>query len=94
MKRCFVISPIGEEGSEIREHADDVLDFIIKPAMEEVGFEAYRADHTYEVGRITEQMYDSILGDDLCIAMLTTRTPTSSTSWPSPSAPPGRPSSW
>ena len=32
-RRCFVISPIGPEGSPVREHADDVDDFIIKPAL-------------------------------------------------------------
>ncbi len=32
MKKCFVISPVGEEGSELREHADNVLDLVIKPA--------------------------------------------------------------
>jgi len=44
-KKCFVISPIGQSGSEVREHADDVFDFIIKPAMAEVGIAVYRADH-------------------------------------------------
>ena len=32
-KKCFVISPIGPPDSEIREHADDVFEYIIKPAM-------------------------------------------------------------
>ena len=75
MKRCFIISPIGEEGSEIREHADDVLDFIIKPAMDEVGYEAYRSDHSHAVGKISDQMFTSILQDDLCIALLTFQNP-------------------
>ena len=29
--KCFVISPIGLPGSEIREQADAVLDYIIEP---------------------------------------------------------------
>jgi hypothetical protein len=70
-KRCFVISPIGEIGSHTREHADDVFDFIIKPAMDELGIEVYRADHSQQIGRITEQMFNSILGEDLCVAILT-----------------------
>ncbi len=70
-RRCFVISPIAANNSEIREHADDVFDFIIKPAMDELGIEAYRSDHSQEIGRITEQMFNSILDDDLCIAVLT-----------------------
>jgi hypothetical protein len=37
-KRCFVISPIGDPGSEVREHADDVLAEIIVPAAEEAGY--------------------------------------------------------
>lgn len=75
MKRCFLISPIGPEGSEIREHADDVLDFIIKPAMEELGYAAYRSDHSHAVGKISDQMFHSILEDDLCVALLTFQNP-------------------
>ena len=44
-RRCFVISPIGAERSEVREHADDVFEFIIKPAMDQLGINAYRSDH-------------------------------------------------
>ncbi len=71
MKRCFVISPIGSEGSQIREHADDVFDYIIKPAMEECNIQAFRSDHLQEPGKITEQMFREILTDDLSIAVLT-----------------------
>lgn len=75
MKRCFLISPIGAEGSEEREHADDVLDFIIKPAMEELGYEVYRSDHSHAVGKISDQMFNSILNDELCVALLTFQNP-------------------
>jgi hypothetical protein len=74
-RRCFVISPIGQPDSEVREHADDVFDYIIKPAMDEVGMAVYRADHDQKVGRITDQMFQSILGDDLCIAILSFQNP-------------------
>jgi hypothetical protein len=74
-KRCFVISPIGAAGSEVREHADDVFHYIIKPAMEEVGLGVYRADHDPQAGRITDHMFDSILKDDLCIAVLSFQNP-------------------
>lgn len=70
-KRCFVISPIGASDSAVREHADDVFEFIIKPAMDELGIYVYRSDHSHELGRITEQMFSSILNDDLCISVLT-----------------------
>ncbi len=74
-KTCFVISPIGEPNSEVREHADDVFDFIIKPAVERTGHIAKRADHEARPGPITEQMYDSLLGDNLLIALLTFHNP-------------------
>ena len=35
-KTCFVISPIGEEGSEIRERSDLVLEFVDKAGRGEV----------------------------------------------------------
>ena len=70
-KRCFVISPIGDEGSEIRDHADDVFEFIIKPALKGTGIKPVRSDHMSETGRITEQMFREILHADLCVAVLT-----------------------
>jgi len=73
--KCFVISPIGASGSEIREHADDVFDYIVKPACEAVGFSPIRADHDTRPGVITEQMYDSILGDQMLIGLLTYHNP-------------------
>ena len=74
-RSCFVISPIGPEGSEVREHADDVFDFIIKPAIDECNLSAYRADQLRDPGRITEQMFGSILQEDFCIALLTGHNP-------------------
>ena len=76
-KNCFVISPIGAPDSDIRNHADDVFQFIIEPAItkfskkHEILFETLRADHQEETGRITEQMFEKILKADLCIAILT-----------------------
>ena len=75
MKKCFVISPIGEEGSEVREHADDVFDYIITPALEECGIRPIRSDHLSEPGLISSQMFDAIINYDMCIAVLTFKNP-------------------
>jgi hypothetical protein len=75
VRKCFVISPIGQEGSAVREHADDVFDYIIKPAMEECGIQPFRADHMREPGMISEQMFQAILSEDLCVAVLTGHNP-------------------
>ena len=68
--KCFVISPIGQPGSPMREHADDVFECIIRPTLKEAEVVGHRADHIKDVGRITRQMYDDILSADFCIALL------------------------
>ena len=68
--KCFIISPIGQPGSPAREHADDVYECIIKPALKEGEIDGHRADHVKDIGRITKQMYDAILNSDFCIAIL------------------------
>jgi hypothetical protein len=70
-KRCFVISPIGAPGSDVRVHADDVYNYIIEPVTKNLGYDTQRGDHMARPGRISEQMYESILHDDLLIAVLT-----------------------
>src|SRR5215470_9053725 len=73
--RCFVISPIGQEGTDVRRHADEVFKHIILPAMKKCGLEPHRSDHLSAPGRISGQMFERILSDDLCIAVLTNHNP-------------------
>lgn len=70
-KQCFVISPIGQENSAVRSHADDVFRFIIEPAMKKFDIVAIRSDHMSEAGRISRQMFREIFTADICIALLT-----------------------
>jgi hypothetical protein len=74
-KRCFVISPIGQEGSDARNHADSVLKHIVRPAAEKCDAIVLRADDLREPGRITEQVFQEILTTDFCIALLTGQNP-------------------
>jgi hypothetical protein len=73
--RCFVISPIGKQGSSAREHADKVFEYIIKPAVEECHLTAVRSDHIDTPGLISTEMYKRILGDEICIVVLTGMNP-------------------
>jgi len=74
-KSCFVIAPIGSEESETRKRSDLVLKHIIKPAAEECGYNAVRADEISEPGVITTQVIQRLIDDDLVIADLTERNP-------------------
>ncbi len=70
-RSCFVISPIGQPDSPVRNHADDVYRFIIRPALEKFGIRPERSDEISETGRITEQMFERIFGADVCVVVLT-----------------------
>ena len=74
-KICFIIAPIGEEGSDIRQRSDQILKHIITPAAKECGFEPIRADQISEPGIITSQIIQHLLDDPLVIADLTGHNP-------------------
>lgn len=73
--KCFVISPIGEEGSEIRKRADQVYKYIISPVCEECGFEAIRVDKVNQSDSITQTIIDYIKESELVIADITGHNP-------------------
>ena len=75
MKKCFVISPIGSEGSKIRKDADEVFKFIIQPAMHKFDITPFRSDHLDKPGKISEQVFQEIKDANLCIADLTGNNP-------------------
>lgn len=74
-KICFVISPIGEEGSETRERSDQVLKHIISSSVELMGYTVIRADKISEPGIITTQIIEHIVDAELVIADLTEKNP-------------------
>ncbi|QZD93928.1 hypothetical protein [Qipengyuania gelatinilytica] len=74
-KVCFVISPIGSEGSDTRKRADKLLKYVIHPVVSPRGYSVERADHLSEPGIITNQIVRKILDADLLIADLSEGNP-------------------
>lgn len=74
-KTCFIVSPIGSEGSEVRKRADQVLKHVVRPPLESRGFKVVRADHIADPGMITTQVIDQIREAELVVADLTGHNP-------------------
>lgn len=76
-KTCFYITPIGEEGSEERRHADLLLGQIVEPAIEELGLDlaVVRADKMTQPGMISQQILQHVLGARLVVADLSFHNP-------------------
>jgi hypothetical protein len=72
---CFYISPIGEDASEHREHADLFLGSIVEPALEEFGLRVVRADKIGRAGMITAQIIEYVLKVKLVVADLSYHNP-------------------
>jgi hypothetical protein len=68
---CFIISPIGDPGSAVREHADKTFDKILVPALTSLGLDPKRVDHHDESGNLTAAIVTRLLESPLCIAVLT-----------------------
>ena len=73
-KTCFVVSIIGNENSAEREHANNVLDYIIKPAVSDE-FDVLRADTLYHSDKIDSKILEYLRTSDLVIADLTNNNP-------------------
>ena len=75
MKKCFVISPIGAEGTEIRKKADETLEFVIEPACKSKSYEVIRSDKITDNGMITQSIIENLLQADIAIADLSNKNP-------------------
>jgi hypothetical protein len=74
-KTCFIISPIGADGSETRKNSDLLYAIILTPVLHECGYEALRADMMPVAGMINPHIIRHIVEDDLAIADLTGMNP-------------------
>lgn len=71
MKNCFVVCPIGEEGTETRKRSDQILKHIIAPVCESEGYEVVRVDKINDSDSINQTIIKHLNESDLVIADLT-----------------------
>lgn len=74
-KICFVISPIGKEGSPERARFDEVFEEIITPAVEKFGYEPISSEKVTNPNIITNDIIQHLYNDPLVVADLTGHNP-------------------
>lgn len=74
-KSCFVVSPIGDEGSATRKRSNGFLREVIRPVTKEYNYDIERADHDKAPGIVTEAIVRKILDADLVVADLHNKNP-------------------
>jgi hypothetical protein len=68
---CFVIAPIGDEGSETRHRSERVFEDVIKPAAKRCGYVPLHAMDVSEPGLITKSIIGLVVRSPLVVADLT-----------------------
>lgn len=74
-KTCFIIAPIGEPKTDVRKRSDQIFDYLIVPALKELGYIPERSDRVPDPGIITTQIIQSLVEAPLVIADLTDHNP-------------------
>lgn len=73
-KKCFIITPIGEDNSDIRRQIDGVIEECIEPVLLDE-FEVFVSHKISTLGSINNQILTHIFEDELVIANLTELNP-------------------
>jgi len=70
-KQCFVITPIGPSDSGVRRSADGLLASVLRPVLNEMGYNVFAAHEISGSGSITKKVIESLLESEMVIANLT-----------------------
>ncbi|WP_259065260.1 hypothetical protein HDF24_01100 [Mucilaginibacter sp. X4EP1] len=71
LKKCFIITPIGESNSETNRKAFGLINAVMKPILEKYQYEPIAASDISSPGSINKQILIRLYEDELVIANLT-----------------------
>lgn len=75
-KKCFIITPIGNENSDIFRKAKGVIENVVKPVLNTYGFDDIKPAYEINIsGMINTQIINRIVNDDLVVVNLTGNNP-------------------
>ncbi|EHU8862204.1 hypothetical protein ACMDZ4_002051 [Enterococcus faecalis] len=74
-KTCFVVCPIGEDGSAERKRSDILLKHFIEPVCTSLNFDVIRVDKINDVDRIDSTIVNYLKTADLVIADMSDHNP-------------------
>ena len=70
-KNCFFVSPIGEEDSKERIRSNNVMKYLLKPVLSDLGFKITRADDINSTDKFDDSIYKNLYKSDLVIVDIT-----------------------
>lgn len=71
LKECFIVTPIGSAGSEIRRETEGLIHSVLTPVLAEFELQPVAAHQISETGSITRQIIKRLLESELVVANLT-----------------------
>ena len=71
-RKCFVIGPIGEPGSDDFENMEYLIDKILNPILNKFACDVTASHRLRKTGSITEQITKEIIESDIVISNLST----------------------
>ncbi|MBF8646842.1 hypothetical protein [Pseudomonas pudica] len=75
LKKAFIVTPIGSGDSATRRAADGLINSVLRPLLNDMGFELVVAHEISLTGSITRQVLEYILESELVIANLSELNP-------------------
>lgn len=67
---CFVLTSAAPAGTEIRQHTDGMIDFVLEPSLAELGYQIVRMDALAEPGKVSTEVVRLLRTAELVIADL------------------------
>lgn len=74
-KSCFIITPIGSAGSAVRRKTDGIIEEVIEPILDEIGYKIIVSHRIDESGSVTNAIIRGVYESDLVIANLSGNNP-------------------